>query len=93
MKQQIKRNVDNKIGIIDSRLSNTLYNMISHYRVYIMGISIIWVALYHCWFKMEMQPLKYIKQTGFIGVDLFFIISGFGIAHSLEKNKLKTYYK
>lgn len=70
-------------------------DLISKYRTQLMGIAILWVMFFHSYLDVSAYPLlNIIKQTGYVGVDIFMFVSGFGIYYSLSKNSsLKTYYK
>lgn len=55
------------------------------YRTEVMGIAMLMVLLYHfktSWF-----------YPGFLGVDIFLFLSGFGLCRSYEQNSLSTFYK
>lgn len=58
------------------------------------GIAILWVSMYHAytrWFQFVPYGSKFAKfplfETGWLGVYLFFMISGFVILMTLEKCK------
>ena len=54
------------------------------------GIAIIMVLLYHCFFPLW----KFGASAGWVGVDLFFVLSGFLITGILlDSRKSKTYFK
>ena len=69
------------------------YEYLSKHRSELMGLSIIWVVLFHfspyVSFAHENIATKlflmFIK-IGYGGVDIFMLLSGMGIFHSLEKN-------
>lgn len=66
-------------------------------RVLVMGISILWVIFHHIDSNYrhsgQVPPLFVaIFNLGYIGVDLFFLLSSFGLAASLNKNNIKQYY-
>src|SRR5579859_7805094 len=44
------------------------------------GLAILAVVWYHLWLVTGVQP-SLIAQTGFMGVDLFFFVSGFCLFH------------
>lgn len=51
-----------------------------------MGVSMILVVLFHSGFDLSAVPLlALLKQWGDIGVDMFLLMSGIGIYHSLYK--------
>lgn len=64
---------------------------ISKYRSQLMGIAIIWIMLFHSGIdapdNIVMRALWYIFVSfgGGMGVDLFFILSGFGLVYSASK--------
>lgn len=66
-----------------------------------MGIAILWIIGYHFYLTQEefinnfvpLQILKFLFGKGFVGVDVFFLLSSFGLCHSLENNKLMVFYK
>lgn len=65
-----------------------------------MGIAILWIIGYHFYLTQEefinnfapLQILKFLFGKGFVGVDVFFLLSSFGLCHSLENNKLITMF-
>ena len=55
-------------------------------RTQIMGVSMMLVVLFHSGFELSAVPiLSLLKQWGDIGVDMFLLMSGMGIYHSLNK--------
>lgn len=70
----------------------TFSHLLSHYRVDLMGVAMISVILYHQPFIKDNFIATWCNILGYIGVEVFLIVSGFGIAHSLSKNDLKTYF-
>lgn len=50
-----------------------------------MGWAIIWIMMLHFTFT-QIKPLGFIAQYGFAGVEIFMMVSGFGLYFSLEKN-------
>lgn len=64
---------------------------ISTHRDAIYGISIILIILYHC--SCGGDNVFFIPfEKGFIGVDIFMMMSGFGLCHSYTKRSLKDFY-
>ena len=53
------------------------------------GLSVILVILYH--FKLSILDFQIIKG-GFIGVDIFFVISGFIITKIIIENKIENFF-
>ncbi|MEN9918387.1 MAG: hypothetical protein RL662_823 [Bacteroidota bacterium] len=60
-----------------------------------MGIAILWIMLFHSHLDLNALPiLGLIKGSGYAGVDIFMLVSGFGIFFALNKKKsLQEYYK
>lgn len=58
---------------------------ISTYRSELMGWAILWIMSLHFTFT-QIKPLGFLAQYGFAGVDIFMLVSGFGLFYSLEKN-------
>lgn len=49
-----------------------------------MGLALIWVMLFHAYNLHFYRPaLDYIKEYGYLGVDVFIFLSGLGLAVSL----------
>lgn len=69
-----------------------LNELISRYRLFIMSIAMISIILFHQkWLSGGFYDAMH--SCGLWGVDVFLVISGFGIAHSLGKNDLRTFYR
>ena len=64
---------------------------LSQHRTYIMGISMICVMLFHQRF-LDGNFFDFFHHCGRWGVDVFLVVSGFGIAFSISKNNRKTYF-
>lgn len=64
---------------------------IARYRTPMMGIAIIWIMLFHSGIEAPEQKLLralwylFVSFGGGCGVDLFFILSGFGLYYSASK--------
>lgn len=65
-------------------------DIISKNRKFIMGIAIIWVALYHIPSHTALPIVHFLQDIGYGGVDIFIFVSGFGIYYSLKKNSDTT---
>lgn len=74
--------------------------LINKYRGQIMGISALWIVVYHTWYRMfapETSPklLYYmelaITKLGYFGVDIFFLLSGIGLSYSIVKHSTKKF--
>lgn len=53
------------------------------------GIASLWVVLFHLWANLEkyapdfvISPVRWLLDNGYVGVNIFFVISGFVIAMS-----------
>ena len=59
-----------------------------------MGFSILWIMIYHSNIGIPyiLSPLKTIKDIGYAGVDIFFLLSGIGIAFSITNNSSITQF-
>lgn len=67
--------------------------IISDNRTFIMGVAMLAVMLFHQpWFH-DHGVDTFFLYYGSWGVDFFLFVSGFGIAHSLEKNTIGTYFR
>lgn len=68
-----------------------LNKSISENRIIAMGIALVCILFTHQWF-LEGPFFDVMHNYGHWGVDIFMFISGFGIAHSLNKNTLPQYF-
>lgn len=68
----------------------SLYNLISQNRAFIMFVAIIMIVLFH---QEYIDDYLCFHWFGFWGVDLFLVVSGFGVSYSLEHNSLDVFYK
>lgn len=66
---------------------------ISTYRSELMGWAILWIMMLH--FSIShIKTIGAIGQYGFAGVDVFMMVSGFGLFYSLERsNSVIDFYK
>lgn len=67
--------------------------MLSKNRTFIMGCAMIAIMLFHQSFINDNFIATIFHLFGHWGVDIFLLISGFGIVNSLRKNTTKQYYK
>lgn len=56
------------------------------YRSVWMALAIIWVVIFHTTMIIPNSIVKFIKQIGYGGVDIFIFASGLGCYYSLNKN-------
>lgn len=70
-------------------------DLLSKYRTPLMGLAIMGVMFFHSSFPVEYYSiLGFIKNNGYIGVEIFFLLSGFGIYFSISKStSIKEFYK
>lgn len=74
-------------------------DIISKYRDALMGFAMLWIVFDHSGLNFGTGFLGYIirfiKQTGWLGVDIFFFVSGFGLMVGWYKKKssLLFFYK
>ncbi len=69
---------------------------ISTYRTQLMGLAMLAIMLFHSEVDLEILPqwLRTIPESAYIGVEIFFFFSGFGLAFSWHKDSnLKRFYK
>lgn len=55
------------------------------------AIAIILVVIYHLPVESGYYVIDSIKGVLYCGVDVFILLAGFGLYHSLEKNDIGTY--
>ena len=74
--------------------------LINKYRGQIMGISALWIVVYHTWYRLAVpetsSKLLYymelaITKLGYFGVDIFFLLSGIGLSYSIVKHSTKQF--
>ena len=68
---------------------------VSEKRGALMALAIMFVVVYHykCWIGGFPWYIGSILKFGYIGVDIFFFLSGFGLACSFQKNNIRQFYK
>lgn len=65
---------------------------ISKYRTELMGLAILWIMLYHCR-EVDIPIIRQIQEVGYSGVEIFFLLSSFGLLYAWEKRKsVKEFY-
>lgn len=66
---------------------------ISKYRSFLMGFSILWIILYHAPFNIDNTIITTFINRGYLGVDIFLLVSGYGLFFSIEKdNNIRHFY-
>lgn len=59
---------------------------ISDIRTILMGVSILWVMIYHTTgLLVYPAPIGIFASLGFCGVDIFFFVSAYGLYYSMQK--------
>lgn len=73
------------------------WELLKKYRFHLFGLTAIWIFFRHTIHIASfsyIEPFYFLFSWGDCGVDVFLVLSGFGIFHSLEKNcDLKTYFR
>lgn len=69
---------------------NGLIARIGEYRVELMGVAMVLIMLYHSTYRIPNAAVSgiysHIRWLFSIGVDLFFLLSGFGLYHSMRRD-------
>ena len=66
---------------------------ISNIRTFLMGGAILWIMLFHAKDIFVVPYLGFIQKTGYLGVDIFFFVSSYGLFYSMgKKQSLKQWY-
>ena len=56
-----------------------------------MGLAILWVYFSHTQIYLPdftyLLPIRFLKETGYGGVDIFLFISGYGLVHGITNNR------
>ncbi|THB63082.1 MAG: hypothetical protein D6B27_12840 [Gammaproteobacteria bacterium] len=66
-------------------------NNLSKYKLEIMGISMLWIMFFHAQ-VLIVGPLLVVKAIGYIGADIFFLISGIGSIFSYSKSNSSSVF-
>ena len=84
-------------------ISNNGFKLIMKYRNVIMGISAVWIFVFHAWIPIFNQPTgsvtlffhyveEYLRKIGYCGVDIFLLLSGMGLTYAIKKGSLARFY-
>ena len=66
--------------------------LITSERTCLMGCAMIAIILFHQPFFSHNPVVDFFHLYGFWGVEVFLLLSGFGIVRSLQRNSLRQYY-
>lgn len=66
-------------------------------RTYLMGISMIWIVLFHVYLWSTISGITIprwlcIFDKGALGVDVFLLLSAYGLQASIERNNIRNFY-
>lgn len=64
------------------------YDVLSRCRSELMGLAMVWVLLFHAFYMTpQTKWLRDLKDLGYLGVDVFILLSAMGLAVSLSRRK------
>lgn len=64
------------------------YDVLSRCRGELMGLAMLWVLLFHAFYwELQTKWLKDFKDLGYLGVDVFILLSAMGLAMSLSRRR------
>lgn len=77
--------------------TNDGFELLSKYRKAIMGFAALWIWVFHEWVVVFHSPTLswlevFIRRIGFLGVDIFFFLSGIGLVNSLKRHSIPQFY-
>lgn len=66
-------------------------------RTYLMGVAILWIVFFHIYLWCNMSGIATswwieLFDKGALGVDVFLMLSAYGLQASMEKNKIGRFY-
>lgn len=70
-----------------------LLECINRDRSILMGLSIMYVVVYHLSGFQEAKESLSLFRFGYMGVDVFMFLSGYGLCYSYSKNPISTFYR
>lgn len=68
-------------------------------RYFFMGIAMLWIVGYHIYlhdmafYHSSFTIIRNVFKYGYVGVDIFFFFSAYGLCHSFVNSKLGNFYK
>lgn len=69
-----------------------------NHRFFYMGFAMIWIVGYHLYlgnvafYDEHLKIVRNIFKYGYVGVDIFFFFSAYGLCHSYTSSSLKDFY-
>lgn len=78
---------------MNSVFKESFNDLLSKNRTFIMGCAMIAIMLFHQPFFHDNLFVTAFHLFGLWGVDIFLLVSGYGVVNSLHKNSTKQYYK
>lgn len=66
-------------------------------RTYLMGIAILWIVAFHVYLWCDMSGIETTRwirifNKGALGVDIFLLLSAFGLQASIERHSIGKFY-
>ena len=79
------------------------FQLLSKYRSQIMGLAALWIFVFHSWTPIIPSHSEgylflfyfielFIKEIGFCSVDIFLLLSGFGLTYAIKKGSITNFY-
>ena len=67
-------------------------------RAYLMGVAMTWIVIFHIYLWCSMSNIStpwwiQLFDKGALGVDVFLLLSAYGLQCSIENNTIKRFYK
>ena len=79
-------------NVVKSNIADTFLYFLKNKQIS-GGIAMTLVLLYHMFVMDSTISLLKIFFAGYLGVDIFFILSGYGLCYSLNNNSISSFYK
>lgn len=81
-----------------SYLLNVRLGYISKHRQFLYGFAALWIMFFHFYTRIPLMgiltPISHIQGAGACGVEIFLILSGMGLYHSMKKtSSVGQFYK
>lgn len=80
---------------MDRKIWSVRLSDISRHRSFLYGFAALWIMFLHLTWKPDFMPLRLIQSVGACGVEMFVLLTGFGLYRSLQRdgNWLRFYKK